>query len=217
MRLRQNLGDKRVRACTLLLLLTLTGLLVSFASAKSAAADIIGEKPTLTKSVDANGDNVFNDTENVAKNVVYPVTVTYQLTITSGTFQHHINAITDSTTNDIGSCAAIVGTTIPPNTTVSCTYTEVLSRGTVPFVNTASLTYDNVGADVLSNTSTVNFPGMSLDKSSTTTLVTAAGQVVPYSYLVTNTGTSDLSGISLSDNNTDAAPSCPATVLAVGA
>jgi hypothetical protein len=87
----------------------------------------------------------------------------------------------------------------------------------VPFVNTASLDFDNAGGDILSNTSTVNFPGMTLDKSSTTTLVTAAGQVVPYSYLVTNTGTSDLSGISLADNNTDAAPSCPFTTLAVGA
>src|SRR5262245_16091260 len=224
MRLRHHLGDKTAdrsrfgraaKVCSLLLLLSLTGLLVSFASPRPAAADL--EKPTLTKSVDANGDNVFNDTENVAKNVVYPVTVTYQLTITTGSFQHHINTITDSTTNNIGTCQAIVGTTLAANTTVSCTYTEVLSRGTVPFVNTASLDFDNAGGDVLSNTSTVNFPGMSLDKSSTTTLITAAGQVVPYSYLVTNTGTSDLTGISLADNNTDAAPSCPSTMLAVGA
>jgi hypothetical protein len=215
MSLRQRTSGRAAKACSLLLLLSLTGLLVSFASPRSAAADT--GRPTLTKSVDANGDNVFNDTENVAKNVVYPVTVTYQLTITTGGFQHHINTITDSTTNNIGNCAAYVGVTLPASTTVSCTYTEILSQGSVPFVNTASLNFDSGGGDVLSNTSTVNFPGMSLDKSSTTTLITAAGQVVPYSYLVTNTGTSDLTGISLSDDKTDAAPVCPATMLAVGA
>jgi hypothetical protein len=40
---------------------------------------------------------------------------------------------------------------------------------------------------------------------------------VPYSYTVTNTGTTALSGIALTDNNTDSAPSCPSTTLALGA
>jgi hypothetical protein len=84
-------------------------------------------------------------------------------------------------------------------------------------VNTATITWDSGGNDTTSNTSTVNFPSLSLDKSSSTTLVTTAGQVVPYSYLVKNTGTSAVSGIALSDNNTDAAPSCPQATLAVGA
>jgi hypothetical protein len=56
---------------------------------------------------------------------------------------------------------------------------------------------------------------MTLQKSSTTTSITASGQIVSYSYLVTNTGTSTLTGISLVDTNTDAPPSCPATTLAV--
>jgi uncharacterized repeat protein (TIGR01451 family) len=88
--------------------------------------------------------------------------------------------------------------------------------GSTPLVNTATLTF-GPGADVRSDTSTVNFPSLSVKKSSTTTLVTAAGQVVPYSYLVTNTGTVALTGISVSDNNTDAAPVCPQTTLAVSA
>jgi hypothetical protein len=57
---------------------------------------------------------------------------------------------------------------------------------------------------------------MTLAKSSTTQFVGAIGQVVPYSYTVTNTGTTALSGISLADNNTDAAPTCPSTTLALG-
>ena len=52
---------------------------------------------------------------------------------------------------------------------------------------------------------------------STTTLVVAPGQVVPYSYLITNTGTVTVTGISLADNNVDATPSCPASSLAVAA
>jgi hypothetical protein len=188
--------------------------LVAVIGAGSAAAD--GVKPTLTKSVDANGDAVFSDTENVPKTVSYPWTVTYQLTVSAGSFNHTITTITDSTTSNIGGCQALVGTVVPANQTVSCTYQETLPQaGASPFVNTAMLNYDSSG-DVLSNTATVNFPGMTLQKSSTTTSVTASGQVVPYSYLVTNTGTSVLTGISLVDTNTDAPPSCPATTLAVG-
>src|SRR5947207_13954554 len=42
-------------------------------------------------------------------------------------------------------------------------------------------------------TDTVSIPiqqnaGIAIDKTSTTTLITAAGQIVPYSYLVSNTG-----------------------------
>ena len=205
---------RAAKVISVVTMLTLMGLFVASMSAAPAAAD--GAKPTITKDVDANGDNVFNDTENVAKNVTYPLTVTYRLTVTAGSFPHTIVSIIDSTTNDIGNCQSLVGTTLAANSSTSCTYTEVISQaGTVPFVNVATLTYDNAGNDVLSNDSTVNFPGMSLDKSSTTTLITAAGQIVPYSYLITNTGTSVLTGITLVDNKTDAPPSCPSTTLAV--
>jgi hypothetical protein len=206
-----------LKGIALVTLLTLTGLLVSFGTARSATADVVG-KPTVTKQVDANGDGIFNDSENVAKNVTYPLTVTYQLTLTAGAFNHKIVSIVDSTTSDIGGCQSLVNTTIIAGQTYVCTYTEVLSGpGTSTFVNTATVTYDSAGGDVLSNDSNVDFPGMSLDKSSTTTLITTAGQIVPYSYLITNTGTSSLSGISLVDNKTDSAPSCPSTTLAVGA
>jgi len=203
---------------SMLVLLAVIAGLTALVGARPAAA--VGEKPTLTKSVDANADGVFSDTENVPKTVSYPWTVTYQLTITAGTFKHRIDVITDSTTSDLGGCQALIGTTVPAGGTVSCTYTETMSQaGTSPFVNTATLTYDvnALGGDVLSNTATVNFPAMTLQKSSTTASITASGQIVPYSYLVANTGTSTLTGISLVDNKTDAAPSCPATTLAVGA
>ena len=40
-------------------------------------------------------------------------------------------------------------------------------------------------------------PSLTVAKSSTTTDVTAAGQIVPYSYLLTNTGNLTLTGIRL--------------------
>jgi len=217
LRLNRGTGRWATRARIASLLALLALVVGAFGLVSPAHAGVVGVKPTLTKDVDANGDGVFNDTENVAKTASYPLTVTFRLTITAGSLNHTIDSLTDSTTANLGGCAALIGAHILANSTVSCTYTETLAQaGAAPFTNTASLTYDGGGADVLSNTATVDFPGISLRKSSTTTLVTFAGQVVPYSYLVTNTGTSALTGITLADNNTDSAPSCPFTTLAVG-
>jgi uncharacterized repeat protein (TIGR01451 family) len=47
-------------------------------------------------------------------------------------------------------------------------------------------------------------PELTIDKDSTTTLVTAANQVVDYSYLVTNTGNVSLTGITVTDVTVDA-------------
>jgi hypothetical protein len=45
-------------------------------------------------------------------------------------------------------------------------------------------------------------------KSSTTTEVTEADQVVPYSYVVSNLGNQTLTLVTLGDDNTDAVPVC---------
>ncbi len=54
----------------------------------------------------------------------------------------------------------------------------------------------------------VQDPDLSVEKSSATEAVTEAGQVVPYSYLVTNTGNMTLTNLTISDNNVDATPTC---------
>ena len=46
--------------------------------------------------------------------------------------------------------------------------------------------------------------------------MTTPGQVVPYSYLLTNTGNVTISALSVSDDNVDADPVCVATTLAPG-
>ncbi|WP_374688050.1 hypothetical protein [Promineifilum sp.] len=52
-------------------------------------------------------------------------------------------------------------------------------------------------------------PGLNVEKSSTTTLITAAGQQVVYTFDVTNTGNVSLTGVSVSDPKCDAAPTGP--------
>jgi hypothetical protein len=105
---------------------------------------------------------------------------------------------------------------VTANQNVTCTYTITLSGAqSSTFADTVTLVYSGAGLDRRQSTSTIDFPAMTLAKSSTTQFVGAIGQVVPYSYLVTNTGTTALTGITLSDNNTDAAPVCPSTTLAL--
>jgi hypothetical protein len=49
-------------------------------------------------------------------------------------------------------------------------------------------------------------PEINVEKSSTTATIATAGQVVPYTFVVTNGGNEALSGITVSDPNCDAAP-----------
>ncbi len=58
-------------------------------------------------------------------------------------------------------------------------------------------------------------PKLTVDKTSTTTSITAAGQVVPYSFLVTNTGNVTVTGITISDPKVPTI-TCDATSLAPG-
>jgi uncharacterized repeat protein (TIGR01451 family) len=192
------------------------------ASRSSAASALWSIRPTLTKTVSVDGGAAFGSSEIVPKTATYPLTLTYRLAIFGGSGigepkpEIHVLSLTDSTTSNIGGCQSLVGTTVPNNQTVTCTYTVSLSQpGNAALVNTARLTY-GPGADFLTSSARVDFPSVSLAKSSTTTAVTAPGQVVPYSYLVKNTGSVTVTGIALGDNNVDAPPSCPGTSLPPG-
>ena len=68
---------------------------------------------------------------------------------------------------------------------------------------------------VLSNTDSVTvtmdrLPGLNVVKSSTTTLITAAGQLVDYSFAVTNSGNIPLNNVTVSDPKCDLPPTGPA-------
>jgi uncharacterized repeat protein (TIGR01451 family) len=65
----------------------------------------------------------------------------------------------------------------------------------------------------------VQSPQLTVDKSSTTTVITTVGQVVPYTFVVTNAGNVTLTGVTLTDTKVSSltcTPSQPAT-LAPGA
>jgi hypothetical protein len=208
------------------LLLGCIGIALAFMPAAAlATSNAPISKTDVVVDNDANGDNVFGDTENVAKNASYPLTVSYRLTLTADpNFGAPILALSDDKTSPLTSslhspsCAGLVGTTtVAAGASMVCYYDATLTGpGAAPLVNTANFRWGN-GLDVAWDSSTVNFPSISLDKSSSTTLVTALGQVVPYSYAVSNTGTVTVTGIAVSDNNVDATPSCPQSSLAPGA
>jgi uncharacterized repeat protein (TIGR01451 family) len=116
------------------------------------------------------------------------------------------------------SCPA---TTLAVGGSMTCTAQHAVTQGEVDggcsVTNTASVSTTQGASDSDSLTITGSCsPGISIDKSSTTTVITAAGQVVPYSYVVTNTGSVTLTGITVTDDKV-ASVSCPATTLAVGA
>jgi len=84
---------------------------------------------------------------------------------------------------------------------------------------TASGTDDDGDAVSDDDDATVTIVAVSLGltKNSTTTSVTSIGQVVPYDYVISNTGTVALTGVTLGDDNTDSTPVCAATTIAPGA
>src|SRR5207249_2209953 len=111
-----------------------------------------------------------------------------------------------------------VGATMTCSAQHTVTQAEIDAGGNLTNLATADSdqtgpTTDTVSIPILRN------PLLVIDKSSTTTQVTAAGQVAPYSYLVTNNGNVTLTGISVTDNNfaTPRGFGCPPTTLALGA
>jgi uncharacterized repeat protein (TIGR01451 family) len=76
-----------------------------------------------------------------------------------------------------------------------------------PIVNTATVDTDQTGPASASATTTISQgPALAVAKSSTTTSITVAGQVVLYTFIVTNTGNVSLTAITVSDPACDAAP-----------
>lgn len=60
------------------------------------------------------------------------------------------------------------------------------------------------------------FPAMTADKQTTTTTYTSVGQIIPYTYVVTNTGNTSIDALTVTDNRIPVVI-CPVTTLAVGA
>ena len=117
-----------------------------------------------------------------------------------------------------------------PGDTITCTATYTVTQadidaGSVTNIASASGSFTFAGDQsptvITSPTDTLTIaaaraPTLTIAKTSTTTSVTTVGQVIPYSYAVTNTGNVTMTGLALADTNTDAAPVCLVTTLAPG-
>src|SRR5204863_93086 len=83
--------------------------------------------------------------------------------------------------------------------------------------NTATADSDQTGPTTDTNSiPVIQTQALTIDKQSVTTSITGAGQVVPYTFLVTNTGNVTLSGITVTDPKV-ASIACLATTLNPGA
>jgi hypothetical protein len=125
-------------------------------------------------------------------------------------------SVADSQVSDL-SCTPASGSSLAPGASLSCTASHTIIQADIDagsFNNEACV--DATGAtracDDVTTPGTQN-PHLAIDKGSTTTVVTAAGQLVPYTYLVTNAGNVTLTGITVTDDEV-AMVSCPATTLA---
>jgi len=133
-------------------------------------------------------------------------------------------AITENAFSGSGPDNPIVcpGAPLPPGAQAICTTTYVLTQDDVDAAelsNTATATGETGGGPVESNPSStvipvVPAPALALAKTADVDRVTAAGQVIGYRYVVTNTGNVTLSAIAVTETlftgaGTPPAPVCP--------
>jgi uncharacterized repeat protein (TIGR01451 family) len=169
---------------------------------------------TITKSGEFqdDGDNVAE----VGELIVYTFSVqnTGFVTLTNV-------AVTDPKVASITCPGGNPIPTLAPGATVDCTGSYALVQADVDagsVSNTATGDTDQTPPEI--DDELTPLPGgaasMTIVKSSATTEVTSAPTVVMYSYLVTNTGGTTLTGIALSDDNDADDLSCPSDTLTAG-
>ena len=122
--------------------------------------------------------------------------------------------------NKLGAISCPV-TELAPGASTTCTaqYTvtqaDIDQGGSITNVATADSNQTDPATDKW-DIQVLNTPGLTVEKSSTTAEVTKAGQVIVYAYLLTNSGNTTLTGVTLKDDKLGVI-SCPVTELAPGA
>ncbi|HSO85088.1 MAG TPA: hypothetical protein VLQ91_00955, partial [Draconibacterium sp.] len=150
------------------------------------------------------------------------ITYNYRLTNTGNNTINGIK-LTDDNVNAQPTCPAnklAKGATINCSAIYTVKQSDIdaggyLTNNVIVTSNNAADAFDKLDIPVKQPTSEP--PSITVDKTSATTSVTAAGQIITYNYLLTNTGGEALSGITLSDNKVDVQPTCLATTLTPGA
>jgi len=166
---------------------------------------------SLTKSTTSTGYGTAGDT----------IPYSYLVTNTGTTTESNI-AVSDNLVATV-SCPH---SSLAPGASETCTGTYTVTQGDVntgSVTNTATASGTNPQDTAVTSASssvTVLASGatssLSLTKSTTSTGYASAGDTIPYSYLVTNTGTTTESNIAVSDNLV-ATVTCPSSSLAGGA
>ena len=151
------------------------------------------------------------------------ITYSYTVTNTGTSILYAPFAVVDTKLPGLD-CSSTAPSNLNPGQSFPCTGTYTVQSVDITntfITNQAHATaQDSTGYPVTSNTATqtVNLKTtMTVAKTAGVPSVTAAGEVVGYSYRVTNTGGAVLLNIQVSDNNIDAGSmSCPATSLNTG-
>ncbi|MBV2210005.1 MAG: DUF11 domain-containing protein [Thermomonas sp.] len=128
--------------------------------------------------------------------------------------------------------AVCVATTLAPGASTTCTgghtvtaaevaagyvHNSATASGTPPTIPGNPAPGPVTSTPSTTDTATTQNPAMTMVKSVTSTGPYAAGDVIAYAFLVTNTGNTNLSGIAITDALLDAPAVCPVTTLAPGA
>ncbi len=162
--------------------------------------------------------------------------VTYTFAVTNNTnVTVRDVAVSDTQSAPAGSLTSgptCDSTTLSPSETATClaTYTVTqtdIDHGSIDDTALANAT-SPTGASLQSNTATasvtvIQSPAIAITKTASPTTVTAAGQSVTYTFVVTNTGNVTLTSLTVADTETAPAvplanaPTCPLTTLAPGA
>jgi uncharacterized repeat protein (TIGR01451 family) len=129
--------------------------------------------------------------------------------------------VTDPNATGLTCSPTANGGSLAVGASTTCTASHTVTQADIDaghYLNTACVdatgaTQQCDDADVPANPQ----PALTVVKSSTTTLITAVGQVVPYTYVVTNTGNVTLTGVTLTDDKVTTAsitctPAQPATL-----
>src|SRR5437867_2070052 len=189
---------------------------------------------SVVKDNDGNRDTFFTDNETLPANAVYPYTVTYKVSITNSGGSGTISSISDDKTGSLtltanttapagaSSCASLIATTIGYSVSKTCYYDVTFANANAAqVINHVTVTVTSpAGNSQGTDTATVNFPQfpiLTLAKSANPTTYSAVGQVITYTYTITNGGNMTLDGpFSVSDDKQPTV-SCPTGSLAPGA
>jgi uncharacterized repeat protein (TIGR01451 family) len=189
-------------------------------------------KTSSVPTYDALGDSItFTYTvTNEASVPVSDVSVTDQFTsAATGSSPGSVTCVT--LTAPAGACTSAASTDLLANQTATFTMSYTVRQEDVDFgliTDQATVTASPGRGPALSNTSNavtvdaVQSPALSLTKSVNPTTVDGAGDVVAYSFLVTNTGNVTLTSLGVSEtaftgNGSTPAASCPTSTLAPSA